>query len=64
MTIRKRVAALEARASEGELSLAVRAWLGERLTPAERDQAASEAAQPVEIDWSKVSREARAWLAA
>lgn len=64
MTIRKRVAKLEARASKVRVSLAVRAWLGERLTPAEAEQAKIGAGRPIEVDWSRVSKEAREWLGA
>lgn len=47
MMIRTRLAKLESKASAGRLSLAVRAWLGEALSPAEEKQAAIEAAQPL-----------------
>lgn len=62
MTIRRRVAALEARAAESGLSLSVRAWLGEKLLPAQQAQALSEAATGVVIDYTNMSKEAREWL--
>lgn len=63
MMIRARLAKLESKANAGELSLAVRAWLGEALSPAEQKQAAIEAAQPLApIDWNNVSKEMQKWL--
>lgn len=63
MMIRTRLARLESKASASELSLAVRAWLGEALSPAEQRQAVSEAAQPLPpVDWNTMSKEMREWL--
>lgn len=64
MTIRKRLAALEARSAAGVPTLALRAWLGHDLTPAERTTARHEAAQAVTPDWSRISKERREWLQA
>ncbi len=64
MTIRKRLAALEARSAVGGLTLALRAWLGHDLTPAERTTAEQEAAKAVTPDWSLISKEGREWLQA
>lgn len=63
MMIKTRLAKLESRASAGGLSLAVRAWLGEVLSPAEQRQAAVEATQPLpRIHSNAMSKEAREWL--
>lgn len=64
MTIRKRLAVLEARSAVGGLTLALRAWLGHDLTPAERAAAEREAAEAVTPDWSRISKEGREWLQA
>jgi len=61
--LRGRVSALEVSRVGGELSLTVRAWLGHSLSPAETLQAAVEAHQvPLELDWSKLSKEMCEWL--
>lgn len=61
--IRTRLAKLESKASADELSLAVRAWLGQALTPAEQRQVAIDAAQPLPpTDWPSISKEEREWL--
>lgn len=63
MMIKTRLARLESKANVGGLSLAVRAWLGEALSPAEQKRAAIEAAQPLApIDWNNVSKEMQEWL--
>jgi hypothetical protein len=63
MMIRARLAKLEGKAGAGTLPLAVRAWLGQALSPAERHQAAIEMAAPLSpTDWSSMSKEAREWL--
>lgn len=63
MRIKTRLAKLESKANAGGLPLAVRAWLGEALSPTERKQAAIEAAQPLApIDWNVVSKEMQEWL--
>lgn len=65
MMIRTRLAKLESKAGAGTRSLAVRAWLGEVLSPAEQRQAEIEAARPLPpTDWSSISKEARKWLQA
>jgi hypothetical protein len=64
MTIRKRLATLEARSVDDGLSLALRAWLGQELTPADRATAEREAMVPVTPDWSCISKEGREWLQA
>lgn len=64
MTIRKRLTALEARSAAVVLTLALRAWLGHDLTPAERTTAEHEATVPVKPDWSRISKEGREWLQA
>lgn len=63
MMIRTRLARLESQANAGRLPLAVRAWLGETLSPLEQEQAALEAAQPLPpIDWNTFSEKDRKWL--
>jgi len=63
MMIRTRLARLESKAAAGGLSLAVRSWLGEALSPIERKQAVIETAQPLPlVDWNTMSKEAREWL--
>lgn len=64
MMIRKRLAALEARATGNVLSLAARAWLGHTLTSEERTVAERETATAMPVDWSRISKEARLWLQA
>lgn len=64
MMIRKRLAALEARTTDGGLSLAARAWLGHTLTSDERTVAERETAAAMPVDWSRISKEARSWLQA
>jgi len=62
MTIRRRVAALEARTAGSDLSLSVRAWLGEVLSPVQQAEACSESAKKMAIDYTSISKEAREWL--
>ncbi len=63
MTIRTRLAKLESNVEPTVLSLAMRAWLGELLSPAERKQAAIEAAQPIPpVNWDAIPEEVRTWL--
>ncbi|NNG59783.1 hypothetical protein [Sphingomonas paucimobilis] len=63
MMIRTRLAKLESKAASVGLSLAVRAWLGEALSPAEQKQALLGAAQPLpSVNWTTMSKETREWL--
>lgn len=64
MMIKKRLVALEARATGDGLSLAARAWLGHTLTSEERTVAEREAAESMPVDWSHISKEATTWLQA
>lgn len=60
-----RLAKLETKSDGGDLSLVVRAWLGHPLSLIEGLQATGEAQRTLsDIDWSKVSKEAREWLQA
>lgn len=60
-----RLAKLETKGGGGELSLFVRAWLGQHLSSIERVQATFEAQRTLpDINWSKVSKEACEWLQA
>lgn len=64
MTIKRRVAALEARHSAARLSLGLRAWLGHPLTDDEQVLVRRESERPTAIDWTKISKEDREWLQA
>lgn len=57
----KRVSVLE-RGGTSELSPAVKAWLGWPLTEAERAALDDGPVDTDDIDTSKLSKEARAWL--
>lgn len=63
MTIKTRVTRLEGRSRQGQLPLAVRAWLGHSLSSPEQQQALIEAALPLPpMDWARVSKEGREWF--
>ena len=63
MTIKRRLATLEARAT-GNLPLSARAWLGHKLTPADRELAQLEVAQNNTANINSMSKEVQVWLAA
>jgi len=63
MMIKTRLAKLESKAASCGQSLALRAWLGEALSPIEQKQAAIEVAQPLPpVNWNTMSKEAQEWL--